>query len=100
MPDCRERILVGPHRIDGFLSSGGNAVVVAIAFVRTIGDVVCPFQLRKSNILGWNVLNGRVRRFAERQGVAAVGDHPSRNGYDNGSRIALDGKSDVLDLEA
>src|SRR5277367_1034011 len=68
--DRRERVLVCPDRIDGFLASGGNAVVVAIAFVRAVGNVVCPFQLRKINILAWNILNGRMRRFAQRQGIA------------------------------
>src|SRR5271168_3123176 len=63
--DRRERILVCPDRVDGFLASSGNAVVVAIAFVRAIGNVVRPFQLRKINILAWNILNGRIRCFPE-----------------------------------
>src|SRR6266404_1174710 len=59
-----KRILVRPHRIDGLLSASGNAVVIAIAFVRTVSGVIGPFQLRKINVLTWNVLNGRIRRFA------------------------------------
>src|SRR3981189_1365727 len=93
-PDLRDsgkRILVRPHRIDGLLSSSGNAVVIAIAFIRAISNVIRPFQLGKINVLTWNVLNGRIRRFAERQGVAGIGNHPACDGYDNATRIALDG---------
>src|SRR5438105_838889 len=54
----RIRILVGPHRVDGLLSSSGNAVVIAIAFIRTVGRVICPFQLSEINVLTRNVLNG------------------------------------------
>src|SRR5712692_6722516 len=89
--NSRKRILVRPHRIDGLLSSSGNAVVIAIAFIRAVGNVIRPFQLGKINVLTWNVLNGRIRRFAERQGVAGIGNHPARNGYDNTSGIALNG---------
>src|ERR1700730_4274396 len=60
----RKRMLVGPNRIDGLLSSGGNAVVMAIAFVRTVRCVIRAFQLGKINVFTWNVLNGRIRRFA------------------------------------
>jgi hypothetical protein len=67
--DSRKRILVRPHCIDGLLSSSGNALVIAIAFIETVGCVIRPFQLGKINVLTWNVLNGRIRRFAERQGV-------------------------------
>src|SRR6266496_5197047 len=89
--DGRERILVRPHRIDGLLSSSGNAVVIAIAFIRTVGSVIRPFQLGEINILTRNVLNGRIRRFAERQRVARISNHTARDGYDNTSGIALDG---------
>src|SRR6478672_5520324 len=34
------RILVGPHRVDRLLSSSGNAVVTAIAFIRAVGSVI------------------------------------------------------------
>src|SRR6202795_4070971 len=87
----RKRILVRPDSVDGLVSSSGNAVVIAIAFVRTVGSVLRWFQLRKINVLTWNVLNGRIRRFAERQGVAGIGTHTARDGYDNPSGIALDG---------
>jgi hypothetical protein len=53
--------------------------------------VICPLQLGKINVLTWNVLNGRIRRFAERQGVAGIGNHTARDGYDSASRIGLDG---------
>src|SRR5437867_1004865 len=89
--NSRKRILVRPHRIDGLLSSSGNAVVITIAFIRAVGNVVRPFQLRKINLLTWNVLNGRIRRFAERQRVAGIGNHTACDGYDNASGIALDG---------
>src|SRR5882672_11246682 len=72
--NSRKRILVRPHSIDGLLSSGGNAVVIAIAFIRAVGNVVRPFQLGEINILTWNVLNGGILRFAKRQGVARIGN--------------------------
>jgi hypothetical protein len=87
----RKRLLVRPHRIDGLLSSSGNVVVTAVAFIRAVSCVIRPFQLGKINVLTWNVLNGRIRRFAERQGVAGIGYQPARNGHDNPSGIALDG---------
>src|ERR1700733_3317906 len=77
--------------MDGLLSSRGDAVVTAIPFIRAIGNVIRPFQFKKLNVLGWNVLNGRIRRFAERQSVACIGNHTARDGYDNASGIALDG---------
>ena len=89
--NSRKRILIRPPRIDGLLSSSGNAVVIAIAFIRTVGSVIRPFQLGEMNVLTWNVLNGRIRRFAECQGVAGIGNHTARNGYNNTSGIALDG---------
>src|SRR6202790_3754625 len=87
----RKRILVRPDSVDGLFSSSGNAVVTAIAFVRTVGGVLRWFQLGKINVLTWDVLNGRIRRFAERQGVAGIGNHTARDGHDNASGIALDG---------
>src|ERR1700680_629605 len=89
--DRRKRILVGPDSVDGLFSSSGNAVVIAIAFVRTVGGVLRWFQLGKINVLTWNVLNGRIRRFAERQGVAGIGNHTARDGHDYASGITLDG---------
>src|SRR6266404_6593077 len=84
-------ILVRPHGIDGLLSSSRNAVVAAIALIRTVGDVICPFQLGKVNVLNWYVLNGPIRRFAERQGLSGVSDHTPRDGHDNASSIEFDG---------
>ena len=37
------------------------------------------------------MFNARMRRFAERQGVAGIGNHTARDGHDNASGIALDG---------
>src|SRR6266851_8742381 len=82
-------ILIRPHGIDRLLSSSGNAVVIAIAFVRTVGRVICPFQLSKIDIFTGNVLNGRIVRFAKRQGVVGIGNHSARDGYDDPSRIVL-----------
>ncbi len=53
--------------------------------------MIRPFQLGEINVLTRNVLNGRMPRFAERQGVAGIGNHTARNGHDNTSGIALDG---------
>ena len=52
--------------------------------------MIRPFQLGKINVLGWNVLDGRIVRFPKRQGIAGIGNYPARNGYDNASRIGLD----------
>src|SRR5438128_9685330 len=93
LPDLRnsrKRILIRPHRIDGFVSSSENAVVTAIAFIRTVGSVIRPFQLGKIHVLTRNVLNGGVVRFPKRQGVARIGNRMPRNGYDNASRITFD----------
>jgi hypothetical protein len=53
--------------------------------------VIRPFQLGKLNVLNWNVLNGRIRCFAKRQGVAGIGNHTAPDGHDNPSWIGLDG---------
>ena len=53
--------------------------------------MIRPFQLGEINVLKWNVLNGWIVRFAKRQGVAGIGNHTARNGYDNTSGIAPDG---------
>src|SRR5207244_11254860 len=89
--DGRKRILVRPHRIDRLLSSSRNAVVAAIAFIRTVGSVIRPFQLRKIHVLTWNVLNGRIVRFPKRQGIARIGDYPGCGRYYDASWIPLDG---------
>src|SRR5437016_3457371 len=87
----RIRILVRPHRIDGLLSSSGNAVVIAIALVRTVRSVIGPSQLRKIDIFTWNVLNGRVVRFPKRQGIARIGHYPACDRYYDAIGIRLDG---------
>src|ERR1700682_1488070 len=75
----------------GLLSARGNAVVTAIPLIRAIGNVIRPFQFGKLNLLGCNVLNRRICRFAKRQGIARIGNHTARDGHDNASGIALDG---------
>src|SRR4029077_16320173 len=83
------RILIRPYRIAGLLSSSGNAVVTAIAFVRAVGGVICPFQLRKIDIFTRNVLNRWIVRCAKGQGVPGIGYYTTRNGDDNASRIIV-----------
>ena len=53
--------------------------------------MIRPFQLGKINVLGWNVLDGRIVRFPKRQGVAGIGNHSARDGYDDASWIGLNG---------
>src|SRR6266478_4928146 len=89
--NSRKRILIRPDGIDGLPSASGNAVVIAVAFVRTVGRVICPFQLRKINVLAWNVLNGRIVGFAKCQGVAGIGHYPACDRYYDASGIPLDG---------
>jgi hypothetical protein len=43
-----------------------------------------PFRLREINILAWNVLNGRIRGFAESEGIARIRNHTARDGHDDG----------------
>src|SRR5437870_6412324 len=88
--NCGKWILIRPHGIDGLPSSSGNAVVIAVPFIGTVGSVIRPFQLGEINVLTWNVLNGWILGFAKCQGVAGIGNHTARNGYDNTSGIALD----------
>src|SRR3984893_8760764 len=89
--NSRKGILVRPHRINALPSSSETTVEIAIAVIRTVCRVRGPFQLGKINVLAWNVLSGRIRRFAQRQGVVGIGNHTARDGYDNASGIALDG---------
>src|SRR5947209_17529610 len=89
--NSRIRILIHPYGIDGLLSSSGNAVVTTLAFIRTVGTVIGPFQLRKIHVLTWNVLNGRIVGFAKCQRVAGIGDHATRDRYYDASWIPLDG---------
>ena len=96
----RERLLVRPHRIDGFLSSSRNAVVTAVTFIRTVSCVIRPFQLREIYILTWNVLNSRIVRFAERQGVARIGPLPGLRPILRRERDSAGSKSDDQDLES
>src|SRR6266446_10323289 len=91
LSNSRIRLLIRPHRIDGFLSSSENAVVISIAFVRTVGSVIRPLQLGKIDILAWNVLNGRIVRFPKRQGIARIGHYPACDRYYDASGIPLDG---------
>src|SRR5260370_17649618 len=61
--NSRIRILIRPYDIDGLLSSSGKAVVIAIAFVRTVGSVIGPFQLRKIAVLRRTLLTTRIVPF-------------------------------------
>ena len=62
--------------------------------------MVRPFQLGEINILAWNVLNRRIRSFAERERVARISNHTARDGHDDASEVAFDGNRGDLDLEA
>jgi len=49
-----------------------------------VGSVIRPFQVGKINVLTWYVLDGRIRRFTERQGVAGTlpfGDDTGVEGF-------------------
>src|SRR5438874_9513175 len=88
--NCGKWILIRPHGLDGLPSSSGNAVVIAVPFIGTVGSVIRPFQLGEINMLTRNILNGRIIRFAECQGVAGIGDHATRDRYYDASTIMLD----------
>ena len=98
--NSRIRILIRPYGIDGLLSSCGNAVVTALAFIRTVSCMIRPFQLSKIDIFTWNVLDGRIVGFSERQGVAGIGDHATRDRYYDASMDYAGSKSDDRDLDS
>ena len=50
--------------------------------------MIGPFQLGEINVLNWNVMNGRIRRFAKRQCITGIGNHMACNGHHNASVIA------------
>jgi len=89
--NSRIRILIRPYGIHGLFSSSGNAVVTAVAFIRTVGSVIRPFQLGEINVFTWNVLNGRIVRFPKRQGITRIGHYPPCGRYYDASWIPLDG---------
>src|SRR5438034_7966526 len=88
--NCGKWILIRPHGIDGLFSSSGNAVVIAVPFIGTVGSVIRPFQLSKLDIFTWNVLDGRIVGFAKCQRVPGIGDHATRDRYYDASTIMLD----------
>src|SRR5438552_16399351 len=79
--NSRKRILIRPHGIEGLISSSGNAVVTALAFIRTVGSVIGPFQLRKIHVIAWNILNSRIVLFPKSQGIARIDHDPVRHRY-------------------
>src|ERR1700735_3490969 len=75
------RSLIGPH---GILRSGaadGNAVVAAIAFVRTIGVMRCPNEQRHVRIVARQVIDGRVSLLFQSKSSRRFNDDPSRDRY-------------------
>jgi hypothetical protein len=52
--------------------------------------VIRPFQLGEINILDWNVLNRRIRSFAEREGAPRVSNHTACDGHHEASAVAFD----------
>jgi hypothetical protein len=47
--------------------------------------------LREINIVDWNVLNGGIHGFAEREGVPRIRNYAARGRHDNTSGVAFDG---------
>ena len=58
--DCLIRVFVGPNGIFRFRSANGNALIRAIAFVRTIGVMRGPNEQRHVGIFAWQVVDGRI----------------------------------------
>src|SRR6266852_3980694 len=82
-PDCRYgdmRSFVAPDGVDRTFSAGGNAVIGAVALVRTIRLVRCPLQLRHIDVLARDVLHRGIGRFLQGQGLAGIGDAYAVNG--------------------
>src|SRR5439155_26278004 len=67
-----------------------TTVVTPVPFIRTVGSVICRFQLRKIDILTRNVLTGWIVRCPKRQGIARIGNHLACHGYYDAIGIRLD----------
>ena len=89
--NSRKRIFVCPDRIHGLLASNGDALVDAVAFIGAVGNLIRPFQLREINIVAWNVLNGGIHGFPQREGVPRIRNYTSRCRHDDTSGVAFDG---------
>src|SRR3984957_12426452 len=85
-----KRGFIRPHRIDGTISAGRNAVVGSIALVGAIRRVFATREGRHINIRARKILNRRIGRLANRQHSAAVGDHLSADGDNHAERVRLD----------
>jgi hypothetical protein len=55
--------------------------------------------LGEINVLAWDVLNERIRRFPEREGLACIGNHTARDGHDDATKVVLDGNRMVWKLD-
>jgi hypothetical protein len=58
--------------------------------MRAVANLIRPFQLGEINILDRNVLNRRIRSFAEREGAPCVRNYTTRDGHYDASTLAFD----------
>src|SRR6266853_6333391 len=65
---------VAPYGADRAFSAGRNAVIGALALVRTIRLMCGPLQLRHIDVLARDILHREIDRFPQRQGLAGIGD--------------------------
>src|SRR5712664_1489498 len=70
-----KRCLVSPHRIDGAIPAGRNAVVGSVALVRAIRRVLAARERGHIDIPTGDILNGRIGRLTKRQRIACIGDN-------------------------
>jgi hypothetical protein len=78
-------------RIDRALPAGWNAVIGAIALIGAVGSVGGSRKDRHVHVLPRDIVDRRVTRFAQRQGVLRVRNDPARQQNHHAVGIGLDG---------
>src|SRR4051794_39505898 len=63
---------VGPHRVHRPVPAAGNAVVRAVALVRTVGRMLRSLQQGHVDILAGDIVDRRVRGLPQYQGVLSI----------------------------
>src|ERR1700721_1445574 len=79
--DCRVRCFVCPNGVIPFRSADGDAVVGAIALVRTIAIMRSPNEQRHVGIVARQVVNGRISLFFKPKCCHRFSHYPPRNRY-------------------
>src|ERR1700733_13682547 len=75
--------LVAPDRVDRAFSAGRNAVIGAVALVRTIRLMWGPLQFGHIDVFARDVLHWRIRGLPQGQSCAGIGHPPAAYGHDD-----------------